>query len=49
MVDMGNYLPQVAQKGKVRENNECRTALVIFAYLSLFRQIFPHIKYDLMK
>ena len=41
-----NYLPQ---KGKVRENNSCLTALVILAKLSLFRQIFPHINHRLMK
>ena len=40
VVNMGKYLPQ---KGKVRENTSCLTALVIFADLSLFRQIFPHI------
>ena len=40
VVNVGKYLPQ---KRKVRENNECHKALVIFADLSLLRQIFPHI------
>ena len=31
------------QKGKIRKNNSCRTARVIFADLSLLRPIFPHI------
>ena len=43
---MGKYLPQ---KGKVRENNERRKALVIFADLSLLRQIIPHNNHKLMK
>ena len=46
VVYMGKYLPQ---KGKVRENNECRKTLVIFADLSPFRQIFPHVNHKLMK
>ena len=40
VVSMGKYLPQ---KRKVRENKGCRKALVIFADLSLLRQIFPPI------
>ena len=34
---MGKCLPQ---EGKVRENDSCLTALVIFADLPLFRQMF---------
>ena len=37
MVNMGKYSPK---KGNVRENNECLTALINFADLALFRQIF---------
>ena len=40
VVNIGKYLPK---KGKIRENNECHKALVIFADLSLFRPMFPHI------
>ena len=46
VVNMGKYL---SQKGKVRENNECRKTRVIFADLSLLRQIFPRINHKLMK
>ena len=46
VVNMGKYLPK---KGKVRENNECLTALIIFADLSLLRQIFRRINRKLMK
>ena len=46
VVNMGKYLPQ---KGKVRKNNECLMTQVIFANLSLFRKIFPHIKHNLLK
>ena len=41
-VNMGTYLQK---KGKVRENNECHKALVIFADFSLFLQIFSHINH----
>ena len=37
----GYYGKNMPQKGKVLENNECRKALVIFADVSLLRQIFP--------
>ena len=46
VVNIWTYLPQ---KGNVRENNECRRALVIFADFSLLRQIFPHNNFKLIK
>ena len=36
VVNIGKYSPQ---KGKVRENNLCLTALVIFPDLTCFRQV----------
>ena len=35
------------QNGKVSENNSCLTALVNFADLSRFQQIFSHINHTL--
>ena len=35
--------------GKVPKNNSCHKARVIFADLSLFRQIFPHKNHKLLK
>ena len=42
VVNMGKYLPQ---KGKVRQNNECR----YFGGLSLLMQIFSHINHKLIR
>ena len=44
--NMGKYLPK---KGQVHENNECRKARVIFADISLLRELFPHINHKLIK
>ena len=59
VIDIRKYLskkrkgPQKQQvpyrKGKVFENKECLTALVIFTVLCLLRQIFLHINHKLMK
>ena len=46
VVNMGKYLPK---KGKVHENKECHKAQVIFADLSLLRQIFLHMNHKLIK